>query len=101
VEFQGKTISGEFFMQNKASSTKTCEISPYFQQFLFCIRIALKKFTQVLSYVVCAHVRRHVHNGITKRIYGEDKPGRLVFGKPVLFTHCLGFATPYFFGVSV
>jgi len=36
----------------RLSSTKTCEISPYFLPLLFCIRIALKKFTQVLSYVV-------------------------------------------------
>ena len=36
VEFQEKTISGEFFRnlcKPRLSSTKTCEISPYFLQF--------------------------------------------------------------------
>jgi len=37
MEFQEKTISGEFFrnfVQTKAiSSTETCEISPYFLKF--------------------------------------------------------------------
>jgi len=61
----------------------------------------LKKFTQVLSYVVCAHVRRHVHKGITKRIYGVEKPGRFVFVKPVLVTLGLGLTTPYSLGVLV
>ncbi len=65
VKFQEITISGEFFTQTKAISTKTCEISPYFLQFLFCVRIALKKFTQVLSYVVCTQERRNVHKEYT------------------------------------
>ena len=55
---------------------KTCEISPYFRQFLFWVRIVLKKFTQVLPYVVCTQVRRHTHKRITKRRYGEENPGR-------------------------
>ena len=36
VEFQEKTISGEFFRnlcKARLSSTKTCEISPHFLQF--------------------------------------------------------------------
>ena len=85
----------------RLSSTKTCEISPYFLQFLFWVRIALKKFTQVLPYVVCTQVRRHVHKLITKRRYGEEKPGRFVFGKSVLFTLGLGLTTPYSLGVLV
>ena len=56
----------------RLSSTKTCEISPYFLPFLFCIRIALKKFTQVISYVFCTQVRRHVHKQ-TKRRYAKEK----------------------------
>ncbi len=88
-------IFQNFSRKLRLSSTKTCEISPYFLQFLFCVRIALKKFTQVLSYVVCAQARRHVHKGITKRIYGEEKPGRFVFGKQVSFTLGLGLTTPY------
>ena len=62
------------------------------------MRIALKKFTQVLSYVVCTQVKRHVHKRTTKRRYGEKKSGRFVFGKPVLFTLGLGLSTPFFLG---
>jgi len=97
VEFQEKSISGEFFgnsVQTKASSTKTCEIPPYFMQFLFWVHIVLKKFTLVIPYVVFTQVRRHVHKRITKRRYGEENPGRFVFGKPVLFTLGLGLTTP-------
>jgi len=68
---------------------------------LFWVRIALKKFTQVLSYVVCTQVRRDVHKQITKRRYGEEKPGRFVFGKPVLFALGLGLTTPYSLGILV
>ena len=46
----------------------------------------LKRFTQVLPYVVCTQVRTHVHKRITKTRYGTENPGRFVFGKPVLFT---------------
>jgi len=40
---------------------------------LFWVRIALKMFTRVLSYVVRTQVRRHVRKQITKRRYGEEK----------------------------
>jgi len=63
--------------------------------------IVLKKFTQALSYVVCTQVRRHVHRQITERRYGEEKPGRFVFGKPVLFTLGPGLTTPYSLGILV
>ena len=61
----------------------------------------MKKFTQVLPYVVCTKVRRHVHKTITKRRYGQENPGRFVFGKPVLFTLSLGLTTRYSFCVLV
>ena len=57
--------------------------------------------SQVLPYVVCTQVRRHVHKQITKRRYGEEKPGRFVFGKLVLFTIGLGLTMPYFLGILV
>ena len=38
---------------------------------------------------------------ITKRRYGGEKPGRFVFGKPVLFTLALRLTTPYTLGVLV
>ena len=91
----------EISCKPRLSSTETCEISPYFRQFLFWVRIALKRFTQVLPYAVCTQVRRHVHKRITKRRYGEENPGRFVFGKPVLFTLGLGLTTPYSLSVSV
>jgi len=70
-------------------------------EILFWVCIALKKFTQVLSYVVCTQVRRHVHKKITKRRYGGEKPRRFVFGKPVLFTLGLGLTTPHSSGILV
>ena len=90
-----RRIFQKFSLKPRLSSTKTREISPCSLQFLFCIRIALKKFTQVLSCVFCTQVRRHVHKRIKKRRYGEEKPGRFVFGKPVLFALGLGLTTPY------
>jgi len=62
---------------------------------------ALKKFTQVHSYVVCTKVMKHIHKRITKKKYREEKPGRFVFGKPVLFNLGLGLTTPYSLGVLV
>jgi len=38
---------------------------------------------------------------IRKRRYGGEKPGRFVFGKPVLFTLALRLTTPYSLGVLV
>ena len=70
-------------------------------EIVFCVRIALKKFTRVLSCVVCTQVRRHVHKQITKRRYGGEKPGRFVSGKPVLFTLGLGLTTPYSLSILV
>jgi len=68
---------------------------------LFWVRITLKKFTEALSYVVCTQLRRHVHKQITRRRCGEEKPGRFVFGKPVLFTLGPGPTTPYSLGILV
>jgi len=59
------------------------------------------KFIQVLSYVFCIQVRRHVHKQITERRYGDESPGRFVFGKPVLFTLGLGLTAPYSLGILV
>jgi len=92
-------IFQKFCAKPRLSSTKTCKISPYFLQFFFRVHIALKKFTQVLSYVVCTQVRRHVHKQITERRYGEEKPGRFVFGKPVLFTLGMRLTAPYSLGI--
>jgi len=90
VEFQEKTISGGFF--RNFVQTKVIVL---LSEILFRVRIALKEFTQVPSYVVCTQVRRHVRKQITERRYGVEKQGRFVLGKPVLFTLGLGLTTPY------
>ena len=68
---------------------------------LFWVRIAMKKLTEVLSYVVCTQLRRHVHKQITKKRCGDEKQWRFVFGKPVLFTLGPGLTTPYSLGILV
>jgi len=50
-------------------------------EILFWVRIALKNFRQVLSYVVCTQVCRHVHKQITKTRYGGENPGGFFFRK--------------------
>jgi len=82
-------------------TTKTCvTFRPTFYNFYSkSVRIVLKNLTQVLPYVVCTQVKRHVHKRIRKRRYEEKKPGRFVFRKPVLFTLGLGLTTPYSLGV--
>jgi len=104
VEFREKTISGEFFrnfMQTKAILYRNLWNSALIYAISFRVRIAQKKFTQVLYYVVCTEVMRHVHKQITERRYGEENPGRFVFGKPVLFTLGLGLTAPYSLGILV
>jgi len=88
MEFQEKTIPGEFFRNYGLTKTILYQNSWNFtlgSDILFWVRIALKKFTQVLSYVVYTQVRRHAHKQITKRRYGGEKLGRFVFGKSVFF----------------
>jgi len=105
VEFQEKTISGKNFRNFRANQgyllPKLVKFHSTFSNFLFCVRIAQNNFNQVLSYVVYAQLRRHVHKQITKRRYGEEKLERFVFEKPVLFTLGLGLSKPYSLGVLV
>jgi len=54
------------------------------------------------TFICCfTQVRRHVNKQITKRRYGEEKPGRFVFGKPVLFSLGLGLTRHYSLGILV
>ena len=104
VEFQEKTISGEFFRnfgQTKAILYQNLWNFALLSKILFWVRIALKRFTRVLSHVVCTQVRRHLHKWITERRYGGEKPGRFLFGKPVLLTLDLGLTTPYSLSILV
>jgi len=104
VDFQEKTISGQFFrnfVQTKAIFYQNLWNFALLSAILFQVRIALKKFKQVLSYVVCTQLRRHVHKQITKRRYREVKRGRFVFEKPILFSLGLGLTRPYSLGILV
>ena len=92
------TIFLKFYEKPRLSSSKICEISPYFLQFYSVLKNCVETFTQVLSCVVCTLRRRHAHKQITKR-YREEKSGHFVFEKPVLFTLGLGLTTPYSFGL--
>ena len=86
VKFQEKTIPEEFF-----------------RNFVKTNAILYRNLwnSGLISYVVCTQARRNVHKRITKRRYGEQKPGRFFFGKPVLFTLGLGLTTPYSLGILV
>jgi len=103
VEFQGKIILEFFrnFVQTKAILYRNLWNFALLSEIILWVRIALKKFTQVLSYVVCTQVRRHIHKKITKRRYGGEKPSPFVFGKPVFVTLGLGLTTPYSLGILV
>ena len=91
----------EILCRLRLSSTKTCEILPYIRQFLFLIRIALKKI-HTSTFICCLHPGKEARpQKITKRRYAEEKPGRSVFGKQVLFSLGLGLTTPYSLGVLV
>ena len=94
VEFQEKPISGEFFRNFVQFWPNLCNfiMGPY---------CAEKKIIQALSCIVYTQAKRQVHKRITKRRCGEERPGRFVFGKSVLFTIGLGLTTPYSSGVSV
>jgi len=55
-----------------------------FSEILFWDRIAGKKFTQVLSYVVCTRVRRHVHKKNHKKKIRGSKARTFCFRKTSL-----------------
>ena len=81
MEFQEKTISVEFFgnfVQTKAILYRNLW---NFAVLLFWVRLALKRFTEVLPYVVCTQVSRHIHKRITKRRYGMKKPRTICLRK--------------------
>jgi len=104
VEFQEKSISGKFFrnfVQTKALLYQNLWNFALLSAIFFRVCVALKKFTQGLSYVVCTQVRRYVRKQITERRYGEEKAGCFVFGKPILFTLGLGLTALYCLGILV
>jgi len=89
VQFQEKTISGEFFrnfVQTKAFLYRKLWNIALLSEILFSNRIVLKKFTQVLSYVVCTQVRRHVRKENHKRKMRGRKARTFCFRK-ISFVH--------------
>jgi len=94
-------IFSEILLKAKAIFYRNSWNFAILSEILFWVRIALKRFAQVISYVFCPQVRRHVHKKSTKRRYGEENQGRFVFGKPVLFTVALGLTTPYSLAILV
>jgi len=97
----GKNYFRRIFKKFSRKPPKPVKFRPTFWNFYFAFVLHWKKFTKVLSYVVCTKVRRHVYKRITKRRNEEKKQGRFVFGKLVLFTLGLGLTTPYSLGVLV
>jgi len=89
VESQEKTIRGEFFKnfgQTKAMLYQSSWNFALFSKILVWVRIALKKFIQVLSYVVCTQVRRHVHKQIKKKKI-RGRKARTLFFRKTNFVH--------------
>ena len=69
---------------------------------IFILRPYCVEKIHTSTFICCLHqVRRYVHKRITKSIYGEEKLGRFIFWKPVLFTVGLGLTMPYSLGVLV
>jgi len=63
-----------------------------------------KTLTQVLSYVVCFHSRRHVQKENTEKDIRKKSKDVLCLRKtsfPVLFALGPGFITPYSLGVYI
>ena len=101
-EFQKKLFRENFSeILCKQRFTEICEISPYFLQFFFWVRIALKKIL-TSTFTCCLHpgkeTRRLTYH---KNKIGVEKQGGCVFGKPVLFTLGLGLTTPRSLGILV
>ena len=84
VEFQEKTIPGECFrnfVQTKVIPYRNLWNFALLSEILFWVRIALKKFTQILSYVVWTQARRHVHKKNHKTKIRERKARTFCFRK--------------------
>jgi len=86
VEFQDKTIPGEFFsnfVQTKSILYRNLWNYGLIYAISFRVLLCWKKLTQALSYVICTQARRHVHKRVRKGRYEDEKPERFVFGKSV------------------
>jgi len=98
VEFQEKTISGEFFrnfVQTKAILYQNLWNFALLSAIFILDPYSAEKIHTSTFICCCTQVRTHVHKQITKRGYAEEKKGRSVFEKPVLFSLGLGLTTAY------
>jgi len=84
VEFQEKTIPGEFFRNFVLGPYRAGKNSQEHFRMLFAPRQGVTSI-----------------NESQKEDTGEEKPGQFVFGKPVLFALSLGLTTPYSLGILV
>ena len=91
----------EIFCKPRLSSCKTCEISAYSLQFFSVSVLHWKNSHKYFRILFCTQVRRHVHKKIRERRYWKEKPGRFVFGKPILFALILGLTVSYSLGILV
>jgi len=79
----GKKYFGQFFrnfVQTKVILYRNLWNFTLVSEILFWDRIALKKFTQVLSYVLCTLVRTHV-NKISQKEYTGEKTQDILFSE--------------------
>jgi len=71
----GKNYFGRIFQKfcplPKLSSTTNLWNFYLVSEIFFWLRIVVKKITQVLSYVFCTQVKRHIHKQITKIRYRD------------------------------
>ena len=77
--YYGRTFQN-FFANQRYPLPKLVKFRPTLCNFVpgpYCA----KKFTQVLSYVVCTQVRRHVHKQITKKKIRRRKGRKFCFRK--------------------
>ena len=101
MDVQEKNIWGQFIRNFVQTTTKICEISPYFLQFYSGFVLRWKNSHKYFHMLFVPSWGGTSINKITKRRYGEEKPGRFVFGKPVLFSLGLGLTRPYSLGILV
>jgi len=89
------------FFKTKAILYRNLWNSGLIDAILFWVRFAPKKI-HTSTFVCSLHPgKEHVDKRITKRRCGEERPGRFVFGKTVLFTLGLGITTAYSLNILV
>ena len=100
----GKYYSGRVFQKFCANQgyplPKHVKIRPNFCNFILG-PYRTEKNSNKYFHMLFAPGKEACHKEITKRRYGEENPGRLVFGKPILYTLGLELTMPYSLGILV